>query len=470
MIQNEPINGLLLDETNPRFADAVSSQDDAITALLKDAPTKLLNLAKDIVEEGSLNPTETAVAVEEDGELVVIEGNRRLACLKLLTNPDLAIDAGEGLDLDLVKRFKALAARGNAPTTMDIYIAEDRDAAKHWIDLRHTGENDGVGVLGWAAWQTNNYRRKRGSQADRATIFCEAVEATYPDDVALVRAISTVRRNRLTTLGRLIADPDVRAGLGFDFQGDQVVYHYNPSDMLPGIERIFSDLSGTLSVTEIKTKEQRNAYVTERHAVLPDRAKRLARPRPSSEAGSEGTATTKVADSAAAPERTEDGDTSHAQKAASTSKPQKPESVIFQGLKLPNVNARIRKLLVGAQRINIDDSPQVAGILIRILLELVVSEGVDKGVVASTEAAKLSKKVRQALLAIDPECYNPIARKKELEMAWTRTQDNDGMAVQSLHAFVHNLFGDPTASEVRSLSSTFRPLLAGVDALLSGSA
>lgn len=470
MIQNEPISGLLLDETNPRFADAVSSQVDAISALLRDAPTKMLNLAKDIVAEASLNPTETAVAVEEDGELVVIEGNRRLACLKLLANPDLAADAGAHLEIDLVKRFKALAGSGSYPSTMDVFLAEDRDAAKHWIDLRHTGENDGVGVLEWAAWQTNNYRRKRGSQADRATIFCEAIELTFPEDATLLEAVAAVRRTRLTTLGRLIADPDVRSNLGFDFQSDSIVYHYSPEDLRTGIARIFSDLAGDLSVTDIKTKAQRRAYVADRHDALPDRSRRLPEPQvPSApdigpdEAPAEATPGDGPAADPEVPSTT--GDSVGTPKAAA--KAQKPEPVIFHKLKLPNVNPRINKLLQGAQKINIDDSPQVAGILIRILLELVVSEGIEKGVVPSTEGAVLTKKIRKALLAIDPECYNPMKRQKELELAWTRTQDNDGMAVQSLHAFVHNLFGDPTASEVRSLSSTFRPVLVGIDALLS---
>lgn len=474
MIQNEPISGLLLDETNPRFADAVSSQDDAITALLQDAPMKMLALAKDIIAQGSLNPTETAVAVEEDGELVVIEGNRRLACLKLLANPDLAADAGTNLDLDLVKRYKALASTGTPPSSMDVFLAENRDAAKHWIDLRHTGENEGVGVLEWAAWQTNNYRRKRGSQADRATIFCEAIELTFPSDTALLSDVATVRRTRLTTLGRLIADPDVRSDLGFDFEADGIVYHYDPEDLRAGVARVFADLAGSLSVTDIKTKEQRRAYVSDRHETLPDRSRRLAKPQVPSAVAVDGkdeddqTAASPSTEAADQDEPAADDQSATPGKTPKV-KTQKPEPVIFHKLKLPNVNPRINKLLQGAQKINIDDSPQVAGILIRILLELVVSEGIEKGVVKSTEGAKLSKKLREALLAIDPECYNPIKRQKHLEMAWTRTQDNDGMAVQSLHAFVHNLYGDPTATEVRNLSSTFRPVLAGIDQLLGGS-
>lgn len=472
--QNEPISGLLLDETNPRFDESVSGQDDAVTALLLDAPSKLINLAKDIAEQGSLNPTEIPVAVEEGGDLVIIEGNRRLASLKLLANPELAKAAADQLELDLVKRFKDIAKSGSAPTNVDVYVAADREAARHWIELRHTGENEGVGVLEWASWQANNFRRKRGSQADRAAIFCDAVEATFPDDKALLENIRNVRRNRLTTLGRLVTDPEVRSSFGFAFEDHELVFFYNPEDLHVGFQRIFADLAGNLTVTEIKTKEQRGAYVRERSESLPDRGKKLPTSRPSgadatSGAGGEsGSGESSSSDSPSSEDGSNANSPQPGPKPDSSAKPAKPEPVIFYKLKLPHVNGRISKLLKGAQRIQIDDSPQVVAILIRILLELVVSEGVEKGVVSSTEGAKLSKKVRQALLAIDPKCYDPINRDKELEMAWTRTQDNDGMAVQTLHAFVHNLYGDPTPSEVRNLSATFRPVLHGVDVLLGG--
>lgn len=465
MTQNEPISGLLLDESNPRFAESVTGQDDAVTALLLDGASKLINLAKDIVEQGTLNPTEIPVAVEEDNGLVVIEGNRRLASLKLLANPELAKAAGDKLGTNLVKSFTDIAKTDSAPTDMDVYVAADREAARHWIELRHTGENHGVGVLEWASWQANNFRRKRGSQADRATIFCNAVEVTFPDDADLLRDIRYVRRTKLTTLGRLVADPEVRGSFGFAFEDDELVFLYEPDDLVEGMRRIFGDLAGTLTVTEIKTKVHRGEYIRKRSDVLPDRSRKLdnaRRPgRDSVDSGGSGN-----------DNNGQGADGGSKSKSASDTKIEqgirsaKPEPVVFHKLRLNHVNARISKLLKGAQKIQIDDSPQVVAVLIRILLELVVSEGIEKGVVGSTEGAKLRNKLREALLAIDPNCYDPTRRKKELEMAWTRTQDNDGMAVQTLHAFVHNLYGDPTASEVRNLSSTFRPVLHGVDVLL----
>lgn len=282
MVINEAVSGLLLDEQNPRFPEEVNGQDAAVTALLLDSAEKLVNLARDIAQEGALNPTELPVVVEEDKGLVVIEGNRRLAAIKLLQNPNLAETASEQLGTPLVRKFKALQQIGIGPDSIDVFQAESREAARHWIELRHTGENDGVGIIAWKTWQINNYRRKRGSQADRATMFCEAVEIDFSGDKELLANVAFVRQTKLTTLGRLVADPDVRRDFGFQFIEDGVFFDYTTEDLRAAITRIFFDLSTKkdgISVTDIKTKAQRLQYVADRSEVLPNRAQRLMEPR-----------------------------------------------------------------------------------------------------------------------------------------------------------------------------------------------
>lgn len=494
MVINEAVSGLLLDERNPRFREQVSGQDEAVTAMLVDAAPKLVNLAQDIANEGSLNPTELPVVVEEDGELVVVEGNRRLAALKLLRNPDLATAASEQLGIELVRQFKALQQIGVGPDSIDVFKAESRDAARHWIELRHTGENDGVGVLGWQAWQTNNYRRRRGSQADRATLFCKAVETDFAGDASLLSDVAAVRRTRLTTLGRLVADPDVRRDFGFLFDGDDVLFEYETEDLRPGVGRIFGDLSARpgVTVTDIKSKDQRKAYISDRSDVLPDRARRLAEPRtpgehPSQLTGGQGTRsdTSGAADSGSRDASgngtgsQEDngasgaGESENGSGAGSDGKRGRtppPENVIFKSLKLPHVHVRIRELLGMAQRININDAAPVCGILLRVIVELVVTEAIQSGAVTgASEGESLKKKIRHALLSLDPDCQNPAKRDKTLEAAWIKSQDGDALAVQSLHAFVHNVHGQAAPTEVRALSLTFRPLLERSDQLIASS-
>ncbi len=88
--QRYPVASLLLDLENPRFRHPVDSQKAALREHLAMERDKIVNLARDIATQGAVNPTELPVIMEEDGHLVVIEGNRRLAALKLLLTPVLA--------------------------------------------------------------------------------------------------------------------------------------------------------------------------------------------------------------------------------------------------------------------------------------------------------------------------------------------------------------------------------------------
>jgi hypothetical protein len=453
MIKDLNVADLLLDEANPRFRNPVRSQNEAINTILADAlaAAKVLKLAQDIVEYGALNPTELMVVVEQDGRFVVIEGNRRLAALKLLRNPGLATDSAQQV------QFKAVAAKGFGPAVLSCFVAESREAARHWIELRHTGENDGVGVVPWESWQANNFRRRPGTQADRADRFCVAVEAEFPNEVDLVRDVATVRRDRLTTLGRLVSDPVVRQDFGFDFTATGVLFFYPAAELLEGFKQIFRDLASNLGVTGIKTKEQREKYVKNSASVLPARACRLDSPR---EPGSPSLATSGTVSPASAQSNSAPGAGPNSRRVMPSQ-----EQVIFKGLKLQKVDLRTSKLLAQAQTIDIDSTPAVSAILVRVLVELVTTEvGLKYG--WAGEKDSLKQKIGAALKRLDPKIDDVKQCDKTLEPAWLRSQGHTATMVQTMNSFIHGIISNPTASEVRELSITFRPLLERLDSYL----
>ena len=62
MYQNIEINDLLLDENNPRLVDIID-QDDALEKIIIDQGNKLVNLARDIIEMRSTNPSELPIVI-----------------------------------------------------------------------------------------------------------------------------------------------------------------------------------------------------------------------------------------------------------------------------------------------------------------------------------------------------------------------------------------------------------------------
>ncbi len=441
-----PVSSLLLDQQNWRFRHDVVSQKAALKEQLKLNLTKLRRLAEDIATRGAVNPSEIPIVVEDHGDLIVVEGNRRLAALKLLHDPDLAEQHAAV--------FRQLAAGRDIPDEILCCKMESREVAMYWIELRHTGENKGVGVVPWESWQTNKLRSIPHPQTDRAKIFCEAVSAEYSDDADLQQLITKVSEGRLTTLGRLVSDPNVRRTFGFDFDNKRLIFHFPSEIMLPGIRKIFSDVADHLSVSKIKGTKEREIYIEESQSELPSRSQRIDEPY--------------VASLSSGKTKKQTAATSAQPTTASKQTPQE-EKVIFQGLGLKNTDRHIAKVLTDAQKVDINSAPAVAGIMIRVILELVVTEAGQRLNLAINERDPLQQKLRAALLHLDPNCEHKTKRNKDLEMAWLRSQDpQHGLAVQMLNAFVHNVTGAAAASEVRSFSSTFRIVLERLDTELGG--
>ena len=93
-----PPSNLLVDAANPRLSQPNEGQREAMRALAKLMPRKIVALARDIVENG-LNPADLPIVMaanDSEKRYVVLEGNRRLVALKALENPDSFVGALDG--------------------------------------------------------------------------------------------------------------------------------------------------------------------------------------------------------------------------------------------------------------------------------------------------------------------------------------------------------------------------------------
>ncbi len=132
-IKTLAVNRLKLDPENPRLATAITRppQIKLIEELVEHEG--VLDLARSIAQQGYF-PNELLVVYREAGGTIVVEGNRRLAALKLLQNPDLA-PSKHG------KRVRTLADMcRNKITKVPVIISPSREAAIPLIIARHDGE------------------------------------------------------------------------------------------------------------------------------------------------------------------------------------------------------------------------------------------------------------------------------------------------------------------------------------------
>ncbi|MET7776893.1 hypothetical protein ABZU94_11985 [Streptomyces mirabilis] len=438
------VSSLSLDETNPRLAKKTTTLEESLAALLGDSPEKILKLARDICQHG-VNPTELAIVVLEDDRNVVVEGNRRLAALKLLAKPSLAPTE------KLQRQFAAIAKNNEIPRRVAVVIAESRMQAEHWIRIRHTGENGGVGIVRWGPGEASRFSG-RSTPTEKARLFIDAASSWFSEDAELVKNATTVRDGRITNLGRMIADPTVRNRLGISFDGDVVLSSYGKEKLKPVLAKLFQDLAGPVSVDQIKSKEQRQDYLQQVEDELPRLADRLDEPEKFSKAGEDG-----------GPVLTTDG-------SEADSTPPKPprrrrpdfEKKLFQGVTLRHVSLRTAEVLGEAQRIKLDEMPNVAAVMVRAVVDIVVTE-VAQQLGWRRNQDTLKGRIGAVLSQVDPAKDNP-----DLSNAWRFSQQDDGaLVLKTLHSFVHSWQSAPLSSEVRKLSLAYGPVLMKADELLA---
>jgi hypothetical protein len=134
---------------------------------------RLVNLAEDIVTNG-LDPTTLTVVVatgDRRKRYKVLEGNRRVLALKSLETPAIVIS---GLAKAEQRRLGELSVRYlRAPIdAIECVLFDNEEEAFRWIEIRHTGANDGVGLVEWDSNQQDRFRARHGaSAAHRAQIW-----------------------------------------------------------------------------------------------------------------------------------------------------------------------------------------------------------------------------------------------------------------------------------------------------------
>jgi ParB-like nuclease domain len=124
-----PVELLLFDQNNPRFTPdkrPAGSDDDAVVSTLASS-ADLSELIQSISTSGYIN-IEPLIVIERGGRLAVLEGNRRLAAVKVLRDPELA-----------------RAAKISVPSMKP----ETRETLNELLVYRVASEDDGRDLIGF---------------------------------------------------------------------------------------------------------------------------------------------------------------------------------------------------------------------------------------------------------------------------------------------------------------------------------
>lgn len=187
------INQIVNYYNNPRH-DIGKDEKDTLRKLFNAVGVQnMINLAKDVYEHGLLGNQQIVVVYDEKTKkYVVYEGNRRLACIKLLQNPD-KFDFLDQSSLDTIRR---LTNYGNEqiPNKLLCYVTDEEDAL-FIMERTHSGEDKGRGLKKWSSKEISNFKVRREEKKNCAYLINQYVQKYFDGyDMITLMPYTTVQR------------------------------------------------------------------------------------------------------------------------------------------------------------------------------------------------------------------------------------------------------------------------------------
>lgn len=450
------VTRLFLDPLNPRLpiADMSLSQADLIEELV--VHDDVYGLAKSITEKGYY-PGESLIGVQENGKKYILEGNRRLAALKLLISPEAAPER-------LQKRFKDLSDNIDSAAIgkTRVIIAPSRKAAAPIIQSRHTGEQ----IKRWEPIQQAKFYRQqldRGMSVEELsteyaiteakirdflrsyTMYNVACHLDLPSDVQ--EKVRDPRMFPSTTLDRLYNYTEAQKFLGVRFDDNkELVGSVKPDEFKKGYCKMVEDVAtGAVDSRTVNNSKDVHTYLSSFGNRKPDLKKKGKF----------------VADDLIG--KTPSAKKKKAKKASAKPKtPKQPVALIPRHIKCTVNNQRIIDIFQELKNLRVARFPNAVAIMLRSLLEMSVGYYLDKTgkLKAITEKARKRnpnlprtwspslKQMLKYIINVDSDMtFNPQVRKALNNLI---SDKNSVITADSLDLFVHNMYWLPTEDQLRA--------------------
>lgn len=424
------VNQILLDPINPRH-DPLQPQVELIKAMIDNQKEKVVKLAEDIIMSG-LNPSDVITLIPHDSEknmYIVVEGNRRITALKLLNSPSLCHDVA------LRRKFELLhqTYTKNPISTIKCILYPDRDSAKHWISLKHTGQNAGVGTVSWDSKEVKRFQAQ--GQNKKESIGLQVMSFILKNLVLDEQSANIIRNMPITTAERLLGDPSVRKALGLNIEDGILVSTLNVEITAKSLYNLIAPIAtGEKKVTDVYYKEDRKKYLESFGTPPSEMPENLAK---------------KSWPLAEPPKPT-------VQKSSPPSTPKqrsKPlttsrKYVIPSGCGIKIGTPRINSIYLELKNeLRVDDVPNACAVLLRVFLEVSVDDFNVRKKVGAHQNDDLCKKLQKLADYMEKQ---GILTKHELKAVRKAANLQHGLfSTNTLNAYVHNPSIHPRPNELK---------------------
>ncbi|WP_343619670.1 ParB/Srx family N-terminal domain-containing protein [Acinetobacter proteolyticus] len=214
------VSSILLDQNNPRIR--VANTQEECFQILMDHPaeqTALISLAKHIAKNGiSIEPI--VVSKSDDGKKYIVrDGNRRIMALKMLLNPKTCPDISTRKIFETLKN-KYIA---NIDKKVDVYFSSDENSIIEYIELKHTGENGGIGQRQWSAFLQSyfgmkNEKNAKYKRAAQLLLWMEARKYSLNSDFPITTLARFLSIDYLNKFGFEVTDERIFVRENYDWK------------------------------------------------------------------------------------------------------------------------------------------------------------------------------------------------------------------------------------------------------------
>lgn len=266
------LSSLIVNRANDRHGE-LENETAAIAWLFNNRETHMRNLAKDIVANHGI--FEAPLVSPDGNNFVVFDGNRRVACLKLLKNPRRAPS------IELQQFFENLQTKWptGAPEKIQCQVETDRDRVDDILFRRHTGSQRGIGQSTWDDRMKGNFVNRTGMAS--GFNVAEEIETR----LSAVGMLPTRRKLPRSTMNRLLSAEAFRNRVGISVVKRRFKLTHQEPVVLAALAQIADDLAHRRIVLgDIWDVDGKRAYLDhlENKGILPSAAHALAKPEPGS--------------------------------------------------------------------------------------------------------------------------------------------------------------------------------------------
>jgi hypothetical protein len=414
------LSSLVVNRGNDRHGE-LENETAAIAWLFNTREQHMRNLAKDIVERSQI--FEPPLVAPDGKKFLVFDGNRRVTCLKLLT------DSRRAPTVELQTFFAALRAKwvGGFPTEIECQVETDRDHIDEILYRRHTGTQNGVGQSTWDDRMKQTFVSRTGKGG--------GLNVADEIEKRLAQANKLPAKGKIprSTLNRLLSAEAFRNRLGFTTGKGKFEFTHDEGVSLEALARVANDLATKKVVLgDLWNVDGKRSYLDrlEGESVLPNASHAVSK---KSETAPP-TKTTPKAPLSAAPRLV----------VRATLIPQINYNLVWPG-RLQRHHAIWEELQF---KLNLADHPNAISVLFRVLLELSIENYVTQVGVTVAQADNLAKralKVGNDLFAkgkIDKKALGVITKFPQLDQL---------VSADTMNRYVHSAQFAPSPDHLRTM-------------------